>query len=206
MGQADAVAGTIYLVRHGETEWNREERIQGHLDSPLTPKGRHQARAAGRLLGRLIEDPAALALYASPLGRARQTADIVADALGLGAQPWRHDERLKEITWGDWDGRTHAEIEARWPGGLDRREARHWTAVPPGGESYAMLASRVESWLKSLSGHECRVLVAHGTLGRVLRGLYLGLSNVETLALDEPQNALFRLARGGVERHAYDPE
>src|SRR6185503_4782740 len=88
----------IYLVRHGQTEFNRERRIQGHVDSPLTELGVRQAQAVGRLLADLIRDPAGWRIVSSPLGRAASTAEIVSKK--LGGMPVELDERLKEMSWG----------------------------------------------------------------------------------------------------------
>ncbi len=190
----------IYLVRHGETAWNRERRIQGHLDSDLTARGRSQARRMGRTLSALVGHRNSFAMVASPLGRVRQTASIICETFGRDAHAYATDDRLKEITWGDWDGLTLDEIEARDPGELARRRRNLWRYVPPGGESYRMVASRAKDWLGEITPERCLVVVAHGALGRVLRGLYANLSIPETLAQDEPQDAVFRLHCGAVER------
>jgi probable phosphoglycerate mutase len=101
---------TIYLVRHGETVWNREGRVQGHLDSPLTTRGLVQARRAGDTLRGLIDDPQEYTLLTSPLGRARQTAAIVAEIVGWGSGACRQDPELREMSWGEWEGLTTEEI------------------------------------------------------------------------------------------------
>ena len=103
----------IYLVLHGETEWNRQRRFQGRLDSPLTPYGLEQARRVGSTLGRLIKDPAMCRLMSSPLGRARQTAEIICAALGVSSVQLALDPRLMEIDLGSWAGLTRAEVEAK---------------------------------------------------------------------------------------------
>lgn len=193
----------MYLVRHGETLWNREGRVQGHLDSPLSPRGEDQARRVGRALRPLVDDD--FAMVSSPLGRTRQTAAIISTALARDPVACRHDDRLKEITWGEWDGLTREEIEIQSPGELDLRRIEHWTYPPPGGESYEMLAARVALWLDEVPAVARLVVVAHGAMGRVLRGLYAGLSQADTLALDEPQDAFFRLSDGGIERIAAAP-
>src|SRR5690349_6839335 len=111
------MAGTVLLVRHGETEWNRARRYQGWLDSPLTPQGIAQAEAIGRRL-RLLPEAEATAILASPLGRARHTAAIIAECLSddrLHRRPIRFDERLREISLGSWDGLDKREIRRRAP-------------------------------------------------------------------------------------------
>ena len=192
----------IYLVCHGETEWNRVRRMQGHRDSRLTERGADQARAMGRTLAGQIGDDG-IDMVASPLGRARQTAALIRAEMGL-AGDCPTDDRLMEMTWGAWDGLTRDEIETRDPGALARRRQdvwHHWNYAPPGGgESYAMLADRVGAWLDRVAPGRRLVIVAHGAVGRVLRGRYAGLSEAETLALDEPQDAFFRLNGGAIER------
>jgi probable phosphoglycerate mutase len=189
----------IYLVRHGETEWNRAGRMQGHLDAPLTMRGEAQARAVGETLREL--GVGGFSMVASPLGRTRATAAIIARALGRDPEAITTDHRLMEMTWGAWDGLTNAEIEARDPGALARREADHWNYRPPvGGESYARVALRVADWLAGLDEDRPRIVVSHGGTGRVLRGLYGGLSQAETLAQDEPQDAFHRLHDGQIGR------
>ena len=104
----------IYLVRHGQTEFNREGRYQGRVDSPLTELGLAQARAAGaRLAALAAEEGGNWIIETSPLGRARRTAEIIAQSMGLPALTV--DPRLIEVSYGEIEGLTAAEIEARWP-------------------------------------------------------------------------------------------
>ena len=187
----------IYLVRHGETEWNRAGRMQGQLDSPLTARGEAQALRIGETLCELL-DGVDFEMVASPLGRTRATAAIIARALDRDPEAMTTDERLMEMTWGDWDGLSRAEIEARDPDAWARRKADRWNYPPPGGgESYAMVARRVGDWLASLGPDRSLIVVCHGGAGRVVRGLYGGLTEAETLAQEEPQDA-FHLLRDGL--------
>ena len=105
----------LFLVRHGQTEWNLIPRIQGRSDSPLTELGTQQAKTAGRLLKRVISGRKPV-LMASPLGRARRTAEIIAAALGLPNEHMVIEPRLREVSWGLWDGRSRDELEAMEPG------------------------------------------------------------------------------------------
>ncbi len=191
----------IYLVRHGETEWNRAGRMQGQRDSPLTARGEDQARRVGRTLARLIGAGDGFAMVASPLGRTLRTAAIIRAETGLAPDDCPTDDRLMEITWGAWDGLTRDEIDAGEPGVMARRLQNHWRFVPPGGvDIYAMFADRVRALIDDVARGQRLVVVAHGTTGRVLRGLYAGLGEAETLALAEPQDAFFRLHGGAIER------
>jgi len=145
------VPTTLVLVRHAETDWNRENRFQGHADPPLNEHGRRQAEVlAADLAGKTFAGA-----YTSPLRRARETASIVADALQLAVVT---DESLMEVDVGSWSGLTRAEVEQRFPVGFAR-----WLEYGHGwedGESYAELGARVVAGLLSISG-------AHPT-GRVL--------------------------------------
>ncbi len=124
------MSGTIYLVRNGETKWNRAGRMQGHRDSPLTEIGKRQATRIGDWLQVAIENRDGLALVASRLGGSRHTAEIILRRLTTTTRRLTFDDRLKEMTWGRWDGLTLAEIEAR-DGELSdggRRSLEHSTA------------------------------------------------------------------------------
>lgn len=192
----------IYLVRHGETEFNRERRIQGHVDSPLTEKGVRQARAVGRLLADLIGDPAGWRIVSSPLGRARATAEIVAGILEGPAVEF--DDRLKEMSWGPFDGRLRGELEAEYPETFGRTG---WAFDAGVGETYEQVAARIGAWLAELPREpERRVIaVSHGVSGRVLRGLYADLPRTVAGQQDVPQDAVYRLWSGNIGRIDCEP-
>lgn len=191
----------LFLIRHGETRWNLERRFQGHRDSPLTGRGIQQGERAGRRLLAELDDPAAYALTSSPLGRARHTAEIVARVIGRAAGEITLDDRLKEMTWGAWDGLTAAEIEARDPELWQARIDDRWTVAPPGGgETQQAILDRAMAWLADLAPAARLVAVAHGALGRAIRCAYLNLPAAAMLELDEPQDAFFRLCCGRIER------
>ncbi len=191
----------IYLVRHGETEFNRERRIQGRFDSALTARGVSQAQAIGRLLKDLIREPDGWRIISSPLGRARATAEMVAAPLGL---PVEFDERLREISWGDFDGRLRSELEAEHPESFGRTG---WAFDAPSGEPYAAVAERVGAWLSDLPPEPERkvIAVSHGVTGRVLRGLYADLPRDLAARQEVPQDAVFLLQHGGVGRIDCEP-
>jgi probable phosphoglycerate mutase len=180
---------TIFLTRHGETLWNRERRFQGRMDSPLTERGVEQARRMGRTLRHLIGAPAEWEVVASPLGRAHRTASLMADEIGLPASQISLDERLMELDMGCWEGLTGPEIEARTPGCLSGD-----------GESYERFVERLSAWKRDHDERGKLIVVAHGLVSRILRGLYAGLDRSDLLQLEIPQDALFRLASGAVER------
>jgi broad specificity phosphatase PhoE len=184
---------TIFLVRHGETEWNRARRYQGWSDSPLTARGVAQAEAIGRRL-RALPESADAEIVASPIGRARRTAEIIAASLGRTA-PLRFDERLREISLGSWDGLGRADIMARMGA---RFEEFEWYFETPEGENYDGFAGRIAAWLKE-AGDGPVIAVSHGVVTRVLRGLYAGLPRADALRLPVPQDCIFRLAGGAIE-------
>jgi probable phosphoglycerate mutase len=194
----------VFLFRHGETEWNAVGRIQGRLNSPLTARGREQARAMGRALKAIAGAACAeMLLYASPLGRVRETVTLAAEAAGLDIAACRFDATLAEITWGEWDGMTRAEIDRRTPGAMAERERAKWDHLPPGGESYQAAARRVQPFLDAVVAGAAErpvALFSHGAVGRVLRGLYMALPGERIVELDEPQDAFYRLQAGAVAR------
>lgn len=192
----------IYLARHGETVWNRDQRFQGQLDSPLTPRGLDQARRMGETLSRRIRERAGWTIVASPLGRARRTAGIIAAILGVADTRIETDRRLMEVDFGSWAGLSHEEIEACSPGALDGATRDDWYFLSPDGETYDAMRARIAAWLAETGARDKLIVVAHGVTGRILRGLYLGLAKEATLALEVPQDAIFRLSGGAVERIA----
>lgn len=190
---------TIFLVRHGETEWNRARRYQGWGNSPLTERGIAQAEAIGRRLSTLSETADA-EIVASPLGRARRTAEIIARCLGRTA-PLRLDDRLREISIGSWDGLGRAEIMARMGA---RFEEFEWYFDTPDGESYDEFSGRIAAWLDEPRGGAV-IAVCHGVTTRILRGLHAGLPRDAALRLEVPQDRIFRLAGGIIEDIAVCP-
>ena len=187
----------IYLVRHGETVWNQAGRQQGQLDSPLTSKGVAQARAAGRFLRLLLPEGLDVVLETSPLGRARTTAEIIASELTLPVADIRESPLLMEHRLGAWQGLTYVEIDDRFPGARQAREADKWRHVIDGGESYELAGERARRWLAGCTA-PLIVAVTHEMMSRSLQGAYAALSPEETLARSHPQDRLVRLHDGMV--------
>lgn len=181
----------LFLLRHGQTMWNREGRMQGQGNSDLTPLGHRQAISQGAILATL-DVPKTVGLYCSPLGRARQTAD---HALEGFSQQVQYDDRLKEIGLGQWEGRLRAEVVAQTPklatGQFTELEQY---SMSPGGETYEVLQARVVAFLDALSGPA--VIVAHGITLTVLRGVVLGLSFDQITRLERPQGCVIRICDG----------
>ena len=156
----------LYLLRHGQTDWNAEHRLQGQRDVPLNAVGRAQARANGERLATIVPNREGLRFVASPLGRTRETMEIVRSALGLVPGDYATDERLLEITFGEWEGHTLEELWVDDPALVKGRKKEKWHFVPPGGESYAMLAERTVPVLEGLAGDT--LVVSHGGTMRTL--------------------------------------
>ena len=149
-------APVIYYIRHGETSWNAEGRLQGAQDIPLNDLGRRQAAHAGNILAELFardgRDKSALPFVASPLGRARTTMELVRGALKLPPDEYALDDRLREIGYGVWEGSTLAEMQAADPVLFARRLTAKWTMAPRGGETYAEVQLRMRDWYDSVTG------------------------------------------------------
>jgi len=196
----------IYLLRHGETEWNKVGRLQGQLASPLTEKGRMQAHKMGECLARELNGETSYSMVCSTLGRTRETAGIVCLALGFEYGRCTFDDLIMEISQGDWDGYTVDELEEKFPEGRAAYNLDKWHTVPPSGESNAMMEDRARQWFAALpessdspDSPDPLIVVSHGAMGRVLRGHYAGLSQDEMLSLNRPQDAIFKLSGGTIE-------
>jgi probable phosphoglycerate mutase len=162
----------LYFVRHGETDWNVERRLQGQHDIPLNALGHKQALHCGELLRALFDcdgrAPDAFDFVASPLTRARVSMELMRGALGLDPHRYRVDARLAELSFGRWEGFTFAQLKASEADrrALGTREHDKWSFTPPGGESYADLLVRVREWHATVAGDT--VVVAHGGVARTL--------------------------------------
>ena len=173
---------TLFFIRHGETDWNAEGRLQGQRDIPLNDLGRVQAEEAGIILKSLHDSPEDLDWWVSPLLRTRETAERVRTAIGLHPTYYKTDDRLKELTFGRWEGMTWKEVRRTDAGGAAGRERDKWHAVPPDGESYAMLTERVKGFLPMLRGEA--VLVSHGGVARVLMAMLGGYASENAAKAD----------------------
>ena len=196
-------APTIYYIRHGETAWNAEGRLQGAQDTSLNHLGRKQAAHAGGILADLFardgRSEQALAYVASPLGRARSTMELVRGALRLPPGDYSIDDRLREIGYGDWEGSTLAQMQARDPEVFARRQVDKWTVSPPGGETYASVQIRVRDWYDQVLVDT--VAVAHGGTARALM-VALGIETSASAAdLTIEQGAVYVFRDGGLTKY-----
>lgn len=186
----------IYFVRHGQTDWNAEFRLQGQADTDLNELGRGQAAQNGRTLARLLPDPQAFDFVASPMRRTRETMELLRGAMGLAPKAYRTDARLIEVNFGDWQGYTYAELEQRDPGAAERRAVAKWQFVPPGtgAESYQMLMERIRPWFESVSGPT--VCVTHGGVLRAIFRLVGRKPDGAAAVLAIPHDRILRLQAG----------
>lgn len=184
----------LLLIRHGETLWNQQGRMQGQRDSPLTPTGLHQARQ----LARRLKDVRFAALYTSDLGRAHQTARCIADLTG---HELIADRGLRERDFGIFEGLTNAEIKARYPEDYELFAKRDPHYAMPEGESAAQFRRRVMETLERLARHhddQTIVVVSHGL---VLDTVY---RTACSMALDAPRG--FPLLNCSLNTFRYGPE
>jgi alpha-ribazole phosphatase len=162
----------LFLIRHGQTDWNLNRRFQGQSDVPLNETGRQQANALAKRLSSQTFD----AVYSSDLQRATETAKIC-------RSDWqsdlRQDPRLREVNFGDWEGLTYTEIKEKYPDSLATWERDVYSSSPPNGETLADLAQRVQSFLDDLPqkhNDQTILVVAHGGVLQVMICLALKLS------------------------------
>ena len=194
----------LYYVRHGETDFNVEGRLQGRQDTLLNARGKVQARESGELLRELFtrdnRSAQDFSYVASPLRRARETMEILCAPVGLPAQPYDTDDRLLEISYGAWEGWTLSEVEARMPGMLAERERDKWDFAPPDGESYRQLTARIGEWYTSLT-HDT-VVAAHGGGVRALMALFNVMPKEEATHAQIAQGVVYVFSDGTMARYA----
>lgn len=166
----------LYLLRHGQTEWNREGRLQGHLDSPLTPLGVRQAQRQADIVADILSRDRSVTLYCSPLERARLSA-----AIAFGGRDPVLDPRLVEIDVGAAAGRP-------WPGAATAGSRRAWYDSLPGGERVADLRARVSAFLDDLPGPA--MIMTHGVTLCMLRMVATGLPDAALDDLEMQQGAV----------------
>jgi broad specificity phosphatase PhoE len=194
----------LYFVRHGETDFNIAQRLQGQYETSLNARGRQQARECGGLLKDLFareqRQTHDYAYVSSPLQRARQTMQLARATLGLDPTTYDVDDRLMEISYGEWEGWTLPEIQARDPHLLVRREEDKWGFKPPGGECYRDVAARVGAWYATVTRDT--VVVAHGGVARTLMANFNILPEEEAAHADIAHGVVYVFAGGTMARYA----
>lgn len=193
----------LYYVRHGETDFNLEGRLQGRRDTVLNARGRRQAAECGVLLHDLFTRDRRQAkdfrYVSSPLRRARETMEILRGALGLAPLDYEVDQRLIEIAYGDWEGLTLPEIETRNAGVLTQRERDKWDFAPPLGESYHQVAARIGDWYRGLTSDA--VVAAHGGGVRALMAIFKILPEEQATHAQIEQGVVYVFAEGRLSRY-----
>jgi broad specificity phosphatase PhoE len=194
----------LYYVRHGETDFNAEQRLQGRRDTVLNAQGRRQAAECGGVLKDLFARDQKQAqdfdYVSSPLKRARETMEVLRAALGLDPHAYAIDARLMEIAYGEWEGLTLAEIQARTPDVLAQRDRDKWNFAPPGGESYRELARRTAEWYATLTRDT--VVAGHGGGVRVLMALFRVLPHDDATYAQIAQGVVYVFSDGTMARYA----
>ncbi len=190
----------LYFVRHGQTEWNAIRRMQGQFNSNLSDLGRVQADINGQLLAGLSID----AIFASPLDRTRQTADIINQRLQL---PITFDDRIMEWDCGDWSGHMYSDVAEKWPSQWTAYQADPFNYRGPNCETYPDMIARSTPFLDELqqAPHASIAVVSHGMIGRVMVSTLLGHNESETLGYGQDNDMIFRLTldEGHVHAHHY---
>jgi len=191
----------IFVIRHGQTEWNLQRRMQGRLDSPLTHAGAEQAHGHGLLLKKIatIEE-----MYVSPSGRTRETAYIINSYVRAHLN---YEDSLQERDLGGWSGLTVEELEDTFPQAWRSRMDDPYRHRPPEGENLADMSARCAAFLEQVieSPAASVALVTHQVMSRVILGRLLGLTEVETVRLIHPNEALFQLevSEDGIDARHY---
>ena len=186
------------MIRHGQTAWNAESRLQGQKDIPLNDTGREQAAGNGRALAAILGDTVSVFDFvASPLGRTRETMEILRAAMGLAPLAYRTDPRLVELSFGDWEGHTLEELAATMPGRVEERRLSKWNFIPPGeaAESYEILTWRIGSFLAEVD--RPTVCVSHGGVFRAAFRLN-GMAEEEAANTPIFQDRVLRLDETGM--------
>lgn len=191
---------TIWLARHGETEWNTEKRYQGRDNSPLTAKGVGQAEAVAKFL----QDKNIEQIYVSPLGRAQQTAEIINALLEakIAIMP-----ELVEMSFGSFEGQTQTATKEQNPDFyLLRQDILTKVSLPyPEGESYQDVWKRlVTPILSLLSVDQELLLIAHNSVNKVIRGILLGQDLINVIDLDQKNNQVVQILPQQREEKVHD--
>ena len=182
----------IYLLRHGQTVWNVEGRYQGQLDSALTEKGKEQAKENALKLQKYI-DIKDVKLFSSPLGRAKNTAEIIVELNGMPHSDIIFEEDIKEFNYGIFEGETKEYCKKVYAKEFLEREANKFSYVLEGGESYLKVFERLMRWLSSVQNEKVIVVVAHEMINRALRGIYCSMTTEEMLGLRQGNDVVIKL-------------
>lgn len=178
----------IYLLRHGQTHFNAERRLQGQCNSPLTELGQRQAFAMGKTLAeQLGAQVNQWQIVSSPLGRTKQTSELVCRGMGISAKQVIYDARVQEVGLGDWEHEQIEQIVQRHPAFAARND---WYLEAPNGESLAQVQARLRDWLAEYQGQKL-IVVSHGLTGMILKAMLMEQDDEQIWLQERPQDALF---------------
>jgi broad specificity phosphatase PhoE len=185
----------IYFIRHGETDWNKQNRIQGQIDVPLNDTGHLQAAEVARCLKEYLGSAQIDRFVVSPLTRARQTMGYVARAFDISETHVEITPAMTELAFGVWEGKTFQEFHDHADCPKTPLQRFHWR--PEDGESYEDGLDRVQQWIGRIDGPT--VIVAHGAIGRCLIGLVSDLEPEQLVSAKTPQGCFCRLQNGQID-------
>ncbi len=186
---------TIYFIRHGETDWNKQGRIQGSIETDLNAHGQQQAQDVARALLDKREELFGYQYVCSPQRRAQQTMGYITSALGVSMDQVKTEPRVRELGFGIWEGKPFWELKDSPVYPADAEGKYYWRAG--GGESYEDGVARVHDWLSTLM--QPTLVVAHGAVGRCLMGYVAGLKPEALVQLKTPQGCYCRLHNGQID-------
>ena len=177
---------TLYLIRHGQTDWNAKGRLQGQTDIPMNEFGKSQVASNAKKLIDLRADLEQFDFVASPINRARETMQLIRQTLGLSVEEFHTDDRLKELNYGEFSKYTWDELRQTRPQDVMDRFDNSWSYVIPAGECYAMLSKRVLNWFHELERDT--IVAAHAGVSRVLQGYFAKCPENYVAFLEAPQD------------------
>ena len=183
----------IYLLRHGQTVWNLEKRMQGQQDSPLTMIGITQVMKMGITLDKL--EAWKHRIYASPLPRTRQSVVITCAEMGRHYGECIYDKRLLEHSFGIWEGKRWKDIIKQYPGMKEERESDHWNFTLPNGDSYESVSKRTGEFLNEHTGKDM-IIIAHEIVNKTIIGNYCGYDKEKIVKIKHPQDTIYKLEGG----------
>ena len=185
---------TIYIIRHGQTDWNAVTRLQGQTEIAMNDYGRSQVHQNAEKLTDHLTVPHKYDFVSSPISRAMETMRITRSVLGLPQEGFHTDDRLKELNYGEFSTHTWEELRRTRPDDVARRFENSWTYVIPKGECYAMLSKRVLHWFHDVE--QDTIVAAHAGISRVLQGYCTKHPEKDIAFLDAPQDRVLVIKNG----------
>lgn len=184
---------SVFFVRHGQTVYNMQKRLQGWKDSPLSEEGTGHSQ----MMGKALQDQSFTHVWVSPLGRAIQTANIMQEYIGF---EYDTTDDLREVSFGDWEGLTLPEINEQYPGMWDERQNDKWNYIPPGGESNHFAQARAQRMKDRIEACEAgsRILIiAHFAINRLVVSQLMDMQPDDVMRMNVPHGILYRLQQHG---------